>query len=576
MARSMYREFFGFKEKPFSITPNPRFIFLSKNHKEVFAHLLYGIRSHCGFIEVTGEVGTGKTTVLRTLLSQLGDDAYRLAFIFNPSLSAPELLRSIHHEFGIPCAGATIDEMLSALNFFLLQENTAGRTVVLVIDEAQNLEPGVLEQIRLLSNLETETDKLIQIVLVGQPELEKKLSRPELRQLNQRITVRYHLRSMDFEDARAYIRHRLEVAGGKGTLFTPGAVKKIFRYSGGLPRLINIVCDRALLSAYADDAREVSVGTVSAAIRELRRQSPKNTGLRRLAAVLGCLLLAIPFLGDTLAAVPRSIAVFVSLAVPVLGGYLALLPEAPSPSSSPPAVVAAAVPVAESSPESHSPLDADLLCRKLAEIDEQTVSARAFNALAALWKVETEPVESGLDVPFGLQKACDSRSLRLSGFRGTLEELVQLDTPALLQISLPGESGHRYLALTGVEGGRARIAPAPEEGEWLELESLRRLWGERAYLVWKNYRDLPSKTFPGDAGEEISRLQGLLRAAGVYERQASGRYDAATIEAVKQFQAERGLIADGKVGPQTLIALYQEVAEESSPTLGAPRPGGEE
>jgi general secretion pathway protein A len=221
-------------------------------------------------------------------------------------------------------------------------------------------------------------------------------------------------------------------------------------------------------------------------------------------------------------------------------------------------------------------LDPDLLCRKLAETDERAVSARAFNTLAALWKVETEPVESGLDVPFGLQKACDSRSLRLSGFRGTLEELVHLDTPALLQISLPGESGPRYRALTRVEEGRARIAPAPEEGEWLEMESLRLLWGGRADLVWKYYRDLPLKTFPGDAGEEISRLQGLLRAAGVYERQASGRYDAATIEAVKQFQAERGLIADGKVGPQTLIALYQEVAEESSPTIGAPRPGGEE
>jgi general secretion pathway protein A len=350
-------------------------------------------------------------------------------------------------------------------------------------------------------------------------------------------------------------------------------VKKIFRYSGGLPRLINIVCDRALLSAYADDAREVSAATVSAAIRELRRQSPKNTGLRRLAAVLGCLLLIIPFLGDTLAAVPRSIAVFVSLAVPVLGGYLALLPEAPSPSSSPPAVVAAAV--AESSPEPHSPLDPDLLCRKLAETDERPVSARAFNALAALWKVETEPVESGLDVPFELQKACDSRSLRLSGFRGTLEELVHLDTPALLQISLPGESGRRYLALIRVEEGRALVAPAPEREEWLELESLRRLWGGRAYIVWKNFQELPSKTSPGDAGDDIRRLQGLLRAAGVYARKESGLYDAATIAAVKRFQSEQGLATDGKVGPQTLIALYQEVAGQS-PTIGAPRPGGEE
>jgi general secretion pathway protein A len=548
----MYCEFFGFKEKPFAITPNPRFIFLSRNHKEVFAHLLYGIRSHCGFIEVTGEVGTGKTTVLRTLLNQLQDDAYRLAFIFNPALSAPELLRGIHREFGISCAAETIDEMLSALNSFLLRENAAGRTVVLVIDEAQNLEPGVLEQIRLLSNLETETDKLIQIVLVGQPELGTMLSRPELRQLSQRITVRYHLRSMKFEDARAYIRHRIEVAGGRGNLFTPRAVKKIFRYSGGLPRLINIVCDRALLCAYAEDAREVSAATVSTAIRELRRQSHDEAGIRRMGAIPG---LAV---------------VLLALAVSALGGYLALRPEPIPIPPSPPVVVAGI------SPEPRASVDPDLLCRRLARLDEGAAAVGAFNALAALWKVETEPAGSGMDVPFGLQKACDSRDLRLSGFRGSLEDLLRLDTPALLRIFLPGEPGHRYLALTGVEGERARIEPALGEGEWIELESLRRIWDGRAYLIWKNYRGLPAKTSRGDAGEEIHRLQGVLRDAGVYEGKESGVYDAATVASIKRFQAEQGLVSDGKVGPQTLIVLYRTVGRPSPPTIRDPRPEGKE
>lgn len=266
----MYLDFYGFKEKPFTITPNPRFLYLSKNHKEVFAHLLYGIQEHSGFIAVTGEVGTGKTTVLRTLLGQLDDDAYRLAFIFNPCISAIDLLRSINREFGIDAEGASNSELINALNAFLLAQKNEGRTVVLVIDEAQNLEPSVLEQIRLLSNLETDTDKLIQIVLVGQPELSELLGRNELRQLNQRITVRYHLDKMDFEDTCDYIGHRLRVAGGSHqTIFNPTAMKKIYRYADGFPRLINILCARALLVGYAEGCREVSPRMIASAIDEL-------------------------------------------------------------------------------------------------------------------------------------------------------------------------------------------------------------------------------------------------------------------------------------------------------------------
>ena len=197
----MYRAYFGFREKPFNITPNPRFLYLSKQHKEAFAHLLYGIKNHAGFIELTGEVGTGKTTVLRTLLGQLDESTYICALILNPCLSALELLRNINREFGIPHEGLENGDLLEELNRFLLAENRAGKTVVLVIDEAQNLAPQVLEQIRLISNLETESDKLIQIVLAGQPELNAMLAKPELRQLAQRITVRYHLLPMDFEDS---------------------------------------------------------------------------------------------------------------------------------------------------------------------------------------------------------------------------------------------------------------------------------------------------------------------------------------------------------------------------------------
>jgi len=272
----MYENFFGFREKPFNITPNPRFIFLSKTHQEVFAHLLYGLQSHAGFIEITGEVGTGKTTILRTLFEQLDEQDYRLALIFNPRLSVLDLLRSINREFGLPVGTGTHLELTDQLNRFLLEENRAGRTPVLVIDEAQNLTSDVLEQIRLLSNLETATDKLIQIVLVGQPELGRNLDRPELRQLNQRITVRYHLGRLDYSDSCAYIRHRLQVAGCEDPgLFTPAALKQIFRLSGGLPRLINVICDRACLVAFTEGQARIDRRAVRQAQAELQRSEDR-------------------------------------------------------------------------------------------------------------------------------------------------------------------------------------------------------------------------------------------------------------------------------------------------------------
>ena len=250
----MYLDFHGFRERPFNLTPDPRFIFLSKNHREALAHLFYGIKNRVGFIVLTGEVGSGKTTVLRALLSQLDADHHRTALIFNPCLSPPELLQNINREFGIPAITSNRSTLLDALNQFLLQQNAEGRNVLLIIDESQHLEAPVLEQIRLISNLETDREKLIQIILSGQPEFMQILERKEMRQLSQRITVRYHLQPMDFQDTVHYINHRLKVAGGRGAaLFSRGALKRIYRYSRGLPRLINAACDRALLAGYTRD-----------------------------------------------------------------------------------------------------------------------------------------------------------------------------------------------------------------------------------------------------------------------------------------------------------------------------------
>ncbi|MBK5273705.1 MAG: AAA family ATPase [Desulfuromonadales bacterium] len=275
----MYGEFYGFSEKPFTITPNPQFIYLSEHHREAFAHLLYGIDSHAGFIAMIGEVGTGKTTVLRTLLSQLDPEKYRSALIFNPCLSGEQLLASICREFRVSPDTCRDFGWLDALNLFLLEQHQAGRTVVLVVDEAQNLTPDVLEQVRMISNLETVHNKLIQIVLSGQPELNDLLNRHDLRQLSQRITVRCRLTPMSMRDTGEYIRHRLKVSGCRiPGLFSTGAVKRIYRFSRGVPRLINVACEQALVMAWTQESITVTP-EIAARVIEIARQGSGRRGI---------------------------------------------------------------------------------------------------------------------------------------------------------------------------------------------------------------------------------------------------------------------------------------------------------
>jgi general secretion pathway protein A len=279
----MYCEFFGFSEKPFTITPNPQFIYLSEQHREAFAHLLYGIDSHAGFIAMTGEVGTGKTTVLRTLLTRLDSERYRSALIFNPCRSGEQLLASICREFGVTPDERNGYGYQDALNLFLLDQHAAGRTVVLVVDEAQNLSPDVLEQVRMISNLETVHNKLIQIILAGQPELNDVLNRHDLRQLSQRITVRCHLTPMDRRDTAEYIRHRLKVSGCRiPGLFSSGAVKRIYRFSRGVPRLINIVSEQALVMAWTLENSSVTPAIAARAIEGAGHSSGRRSIWQRI------------------------------------------------------------------------------------------------------------------------------------------------------------------------------------------------------------------------------------------------------------------------------------------------------
>ena len=264
----MYLDFYGLSELPFNITPDPRFLYFAKNHKEAYDHIMFGITRRRGFIELTGEVGSGKTTLCRAVLSAL-DDRVETALVLNPSLTETQLLRSILSDFGLEPRGRDRLAYIEILNKFLLEKNKEGVNVAVLIDEAQDLTPQVMEQVRLLSNLETDQHKLIQIVLCGQPELKARLARPDLRQLRQRITVRYHLPPLTVAETAAYIEHRLRVAGAQACVFETSAVKRVHKYSSGCPRLINAVCDHAMLAGYVQRKTRIDTRCIVRAIEQL-------------------------------------------------------------------------------------------------------------------------------------------------------------------------------------------------------------------------------------------------------------------------------------------------------------------
>ena len=265
----MYLEYYKLNEQPFDITPNPRFLFYSGKHQEAYNHLLYGIRERKGFVQLTGEVGAGKTTLCRALLEQLGEN-YSTAVILNPALNADQLVKAIAMEFGLDVKGADRLEIVAMLNDFFIRQLAEGRETVLIVDDAQALTNELLEQVRLLSNLETDDRKLLQIILMGQPELRDRLNDPAMRQLRQRITVRYHLDPLRRSEVAQYVQHRLRVSGARGgPYFTWGALWRIYHYSGGIPRLVNAVCDKALLAGFVEQSERINHRLAGRAIREL-------------------------------------------------------------------------------------------------------------------------------------------------------------------------------------------------------------------------------------------------------------------------------------------------------------------
>jgi general secretion pathway protein A len=306
----MYEEFFGLKEKPFNLTPDPRFFFLSENHREAFEYLLYGIKEKEGFILITGEVGAGKTLLCRALLDKIDATSTDTALILNPALPELQLLQTILGDFGIH-GGGTKRELLESLDQFLLRQQAQNRHSILIVDEAQNLSPAALEEIRMLSNFETETEKLLQIIFLGQIELKEKLALPQLRQLNQRISVRYHIRALKEDEVPRYIQHRLRVAGSTGDIeFNAGALDAIYRYSQGIPRLVNLAADRALLAGYVQQSRHIGPTMVVKGLKSLQGEdvplAPQRFWRRLALAAAGFLFLTVALLAVMVLADPES------------------------------------------------------------------------------------------------------------------------------------------------------------------------------------------------------------------------------------------------------------------------------
>ncbi|MBK5276794.1 MAG: AAA family ATPase [Desulfuromonadales bacterium] len=544
----MYTTYFGFREKPFTLTPNPRFIFLSRNHKEAFAHLLYGINNHYGFIALTGEVGTGKTTILRTLLGQLQDDAYRTALIFSPCLTSIELLRSINSEFGVDSNSEYANELLADLNRFLLAETAAGKTVVLVIDESQNLQPEVLEQIRLISNLETENDKLIQIILVGQPELETLLGRPDLRQLNQRIAVRYQLGSMNKEETLCYIRQRMEVAGETGGVsFSGTATALIYLSTGGVPRMINILCDRALLIAYGDECRRITPIIVIRAMWELLNHSQERRFSKVTAGLIG-------------------LAVLICLA----GIASRWLPESPARQNDKPAPIVITSQPQPVSSEKAQAQTTEKLGQEIVSYDQNDTHILVFNTLAELWEVRPIKVFSeGLDIPDMFRRIAAKRKLRVTLFKGSLDDVIRYDLPFVVATRITGDLGEYCYAVTAVQqdGTSLSIAPALFDGTTISRIDLASIASGTYYLVWHNSGQIPDTISPGEKRFEIRALQQLLKQADFYQDALDGTYSDATASAVKRFQRAQGIPLNESLGELTLAALSRYDTNHKVPSL---------
>jgi general secretion pathway protein A len=588
----MYCPFFGLQEKPFSITPDPRFLFLSPSHQEALGHLLYGIEERKGFISVTGEVGTGKTLLCRALLDRLGSDV-RTALIFNSFLSEMELLRSINEDFGISQGWATRKELIDLLNHYLIGEFSAGRNAVLIIDEAQNLAPPVLEQIRMLSNLETERGKLLQIVLVGQPELRQQLARPELRQLNQRIALRYHIQPFNRQETVDYINHRLVVAGSHGGVkFSRRALSAIYRLSAGVPRKINLLCDRAMLSAYVHESNLIEHTHVRQAWHELAgqdggasRAAARDRSRYRLLIMQGLFLgLALTVGGGTwlglnwskilevLVVMPREMAGTSAKALiassdgaaePPKDVQIAKLPET-SGDHAPPQDQLDSPPLtgnAMSGETSTSGEAVEGLTRSIAGISGFSPAGLLGEVLlrALLVEFRRDLQQRGASAKTTLVHVASGFGLEMLPIRIDLNRLKQFRVACLVETASSPASEPTLLIVRGVSAEGVELTDASGVIRRLGDAEFAKSWFGQAYLFHRRGLELRQILSRGKQNPEVRMLQRRLSELGYMETEPTGLFDDETTEAVRRLQKEHAIQVDGAAGAATKIVLYHLV-----------------
>ncbi|MCB1687641.1 MAG: AAA family ATPase [Halioglobus sp.] len=559
----MYYQYFGLTEAPFSIAVNPRYLFMSARHRDALAHLLYGVGAGGGFILLTGEVGTGKTTINRCLLEQLPSST-DVAIILNPALNAIELLASVCDELGIQYDhhNHTLKTLTDNLHSFLLENHARGRKTVLLIDEAQHLDFDVLEQIRLLTNLETNNEKLLQIILIGQPELAQMLARPELRQLNQRITARYNLDPLNLDETSAYIQHRLQVAGmsPERVVFSPAVVRGIYKATRGIPRVINVLCDRMLLGAYGRNMPHVEHDMLRLAIREVLGEQPADSTVWRWLAI-GLVVLLLVWgggwlLGKYSGVLDADVAGAAGIATsPGNTPEPAVVPEAETAPVVPEALPAATDPVEVPAPE--VPPEPAALTESAPQPETVGIADAMLSTgdtMARLWELNSDqPVP-----PFPCQQDVQQGLACLEGEVWTWDELAAFDRPMSLE-AITAERFSAEVLLLGIDGSMAWVWTGAGVAQ-VSLAELAPYWTGRYRFLWRPPQGYTKPVVIWDESPVVSAVAQLFAQLDNQPEPLAGRhFNRALEQRVRLFQQQNGLIDDGVVGEQTLLKLNAQL-----------------
>jgi len=574
----MYNEYFGFKEAPFSIAPDPRYLYMTAQHRDALAHLVYGLNSEGGCILLTGEVGTGKTTICRCLLEQIPEQA-NVALVMNPKLNEIELLETICDELKIPYPdnGNSVKTYTDRIYEFLIKSNRDNEKTVLIIDEAQNLDSKVLEQLRLLTNLETDQRKLLQIIILGQPELLDILARKEMRQLAQRITARFHLQPLSLEEVKAYVSHRLAVAGQNIQIFPENSIKLLYKLSNGIPRLINIICDRALLGAYVENQYNVTPRIIKKASKEVfgelknvEQQQRNRQLLFPATAVAGLVILAIAavYYFDQ-AVTTEQPGKITSDAVSDAASTALVSDKIRSAADTEFTVqqnsVTTSVDTGETPSTADSTAEPDYDDIKQILDDKSNNQAAAYGALFRAWDKQYNSRTSVTAC-----RQATTYSLSCLHKKGNLNSLKQHNRPAVLSmINNMGEK--RYVTITRIDGDIASVSSGDRQYT-IRLRDLDDHWYGQYTLLWLKPGSYSSTLSPGDSGSLVRWLdKNISNITGLQEERVSNTYDELLVAKVISFQSQQGLIADGIVGPVTIIHINTQ-AKTDVPSLIAPQP----